>query len=370
MWSMTQNNGKYPNKKSRRSLNTAFIFMKILFLHNNSGSRYYRGVPQMRQLQQLGHKVLFEPHDAENLVGKIEWCDIVIFEMIFSQPLIDLAKQLKKKIIFEIDDLIHIVPKDHYSYKETGGFKNRIKWWWRMYRIFRLCDLIITTNKELARKYGWLAKRSFVFRNFLDIPHWLKEYHQNTTDRIRILWAGSTSHTPDLKMIEPVMKKILEKYPQVQFTYIGHGGIKSQDPLAQFVYGKDLFTTLPDNQREAMLSYPPNVWPYILATLQADIAIAPLEKNEFNRYKSTCKYLEYSVNKIPAVYSKWFYQKDVKHGYNGLLADTPEEWYLNLQLLIENVKIRKQIGENAFKEVLDKDDIRKYIDNWADEVLK
>ena len=344
--------------------------MKVLALHNNSGSRYYRLIPQMRRLQQLGHKVLLEPHDAENIAEKIKWCDIVIFQMIFSQPLMDLAKRLKKKIIFEMDDLIHIVPKDHYSYKETGGIRNKIKWWWRMYRVFRLCDLMITTNPTLARKYGWLAKKSFVFRNFIDLPHWLKEYHPNTANRIRILWAGSTSHTPDLKMIEPVMKRILEEYPQAQFIYIGQGGIKSSDPMAQFVYGKDLFTTLPDNQREAMLSYPPNVWPYVLSTLQADIAIAPLEKNEFNRHKSTCKYLEYSINKIPAVYSKWFYGQDIQHGFNGLLADTPEEWYDCLRLLIKNDIMRKEIGNNSFNSVMEKDDIRKYIDNWIDEVLK
>ena len=336
----------------------------IFCLQNNTGSRFYRLIPQLKEMQERGHKVILEPHDTQNVKEKIDWADIVIFQMVFSQEWVQYAKEKKKMIVFECDDLIHSVPKDHYSYKETAGLKNQIKWWWRMFRTIGRCDGFISTCENLNRVYGRLAKKSLVFKNYIDIPHWLKEYQPNQTDRIRILFAGSTSHTPDLKWIKPVLKRILEKYAPAQFIYIGTGGIKSKDLQARFIYGEDLFEGLPDN-RESMLSYPPNVWPYILASLGADIAIAPLVKNYFNKFKSTCKALEYGINKIPGVYSKWFYKGIIKDGYNGFLADSSEEWIEKLSILIEDAKLRKQIGENIFQDVLNNYDIRKFINQWC-----
>jgi len=338
--------------------------MKVFCLHNNTGSRYYRLIPQLKEMQKRGHQVIFESHDTKNVLQKIEWADLVIFEMIFGFHLIDYVKKKGKKVIFECDDLIHIVPKGHYAYKETEGWK-KIRWFWRIWRVLRKCDGFITTVPLLNKMYGWMAKKSLVFPNYCDLEHWLKEYHPNTTDRIRLLWAGSKSHKPDLLWIKPVLKRILKKYPQVQFIYSGIAGTKSTDLQAQFIYGKDFFDDLPEN-REPILPAPANIWPYILASLQADIAIAPLCKNIFNNCRSQCKYLEYSINRIPAVYSTHHFSSCVKQGKTGFLADNYKEWEKYLTLLIKNSKIRKKIGKNAFDDVIENYDIRKHIDRWCE----
>jgi glycosyltransferase involved in cell wall biosynthesis len=337
--------------------------MKIFALHNNSGSRYYRLIPQLKRMQELGHEVILEPHDCDRIRENIEWADVVIFEMIFSPEWISFAKKKGKKVIFECDDLVHSVPKDHYSYKDVKGF-GRFKLYFKTWQALRMCDGFISTCENLNRTYGWMANKSLVFKNYVDFSHWLRPYQKNTTERIRILWGGSTSHTPDLLWIKPVMDRILRKYPQVQFIYVGHGGVKSLDLNARFVYGEDLFDGLPDN-REAMLSYPPNVWPFVLASLQADFAIAPLVKNRFNKAKSQCKFLEYSVNRIPGIYSGWHYT-DVKGGKTGLTADSLPEWESAIESLIESPTLRQSLGNAAYDEVFQKHDIRLHIDRWTD----
>ena len=217
--------------------------------------------------------------------------------------------------------------------------------------------------KNLDKKYGWLAKKSLVFPNFIDIAHWLKEYKENTTDRVRILWAGSTSHKTDLKQFRPVMKAILEKYKdKVQFIYVGMGGIQSKDPQAQFFYGEDFWKGFPNN-RESLLPVPAFVWPYTLSSIQADIALAPLRKDYFNRFKSQCKFLEYSINKIPAVYSRWFYD-EVMPSYTGLTADSTEEWISRISYLIENPHKRKEIGKKAYNYVINYHNIKDYLKDY------
>lgn len=337
--------------------------MKIFCLHNGTGSRFYRLIPQLKDLQAHGHQVILEKHDDPYALQHIEWADVVILQMVLSPEYIKHAKKHKKKVIFECDDLIHVVPPTHYEYANTRGVKNRLRWWKRLYQNISKCDGFIATNEALVEKYGWMAKKSLVFPNYCDLAHWLKEYKKNTSGTIRLLWAGSTSHTGDLKMIKPVLKRILDKYPQVRFIYIGTGGVRTDDLNAKFIYGEDLFDGLPDN-REIILPMTANLYPYTLAGLLADIAIAPLEKNYFNGFKSACKFLEYGVNKIPGVYSEWFYRQAVKDGDTGFLADTDEEWVEKLSRLIEDQTLRKQIGQKAYEHVVNNQNIDDKMQSW------
>lgn len=360
--------------------------LKILALHTDSGSRFYRINPQLRWMQKMGHQVRLERHDIEYLDQALAWCDVLILQMVFSPELVAQAKAMGKKVLFECDDLIHKTHALHYAYEETRTLRSRIKWLWRIWRVLRQCDGFIVSTPELKRAYGWMAKQTLVFGNYMELEHWLKEPVKNTSDRIRILWAGSTSHTGDLYWVKPIMAEILRRYPMVQFIYIGTGGVPTDDLYARFIYGDDMFEGLPKDRRESILPAPPNVYPYILSSLMADIAIAPLEKNDFNRYKTQCKYLEYALNGIPGVYSKWFYT-DVKDYYaehlrgwriggemgadaaawalaTGVLADTPEEWIDALSLLIEDATLRRSIGENARQEVIKSYNFTDHAGRW------
>ena len=343
--------------------------LKICVVHSNTGSRFYRVVPQLKYMQEQGHQVRLEKHDAPHLNQVVEWCDVLILQMVFNVDLARQARKLGKTVIFECDDLMHRTHAKHYAFEETKGFKNQWKWFWRIFFMLRACDGLIVSNNELKRAYGWIARKTLVFGNYLDLPHWLKENKKNHSDRIRILWAGSTSHTGDLEWVKPIMQTILDKYPQVQFIYMGHGGVPTDDLYAKFVYGQDVFEGLPYERREALLPAPANVFPYILASIGADIAIAPLERNHFNKFKTQCKYLEYAVNGIPGVYAEWFYTDVIDRelhgisnslraigkkgtrgtGTTGLVADSPQEWIEALSLLIENATLREQIGEEARK---------------------
>lgn len=350
--------------------------MKILCLHTNTGSRFYRVIPQLKAMQTAGHEVRLERHDTPHMQQLVDWADVIILQMVFDIGLARACRRAGKKVIFELDDLIHKTHEKHYSYKETQGFKNQVKWWWKIIRMLRACDGIIVSNDRLKKVYGRFARKTLVFPNYMDLPHWLKEPKKNPSDRVRILWAGSTSHTGDLEWVKPIMHKILEKYKNVQFIYLGHGGVPTDDLYARFIYGDDIFEGLPEDRRESMLPAPPNVYPYILASVQADIAIAPLEKNYFNSFKTQCKYLEYGLNAIPGVYAKWFYT-DVKDyapgklipaesikGATGILADSPQEWIDAISLLVEDATLRASIGENARREVIEKYNFADHAKEW------
>lgn len=357
--------------------------LKILGIHTDTGSRFYRIIPQLKWMQKQGHQVELMRHNDPQLDKAVEWCDVVILQMVFSAELVAEYRAKGKKVIFECDDLIHRTHAKHYAYEETNTRWKRLKMLWQIFQVLRRCDGFIVSTPELKKVYGWMCRKTFVFGNYMELEHWLKEPKKNHSDRVRILWSGSTSHTGDLHWVKPIMAKILDKYPQVQFIYIGHGGVPTDDLYAKFVYGDDIFEGLPQDRRESLLAAPANVYPYVLSGLLADIAIAPLEENYFNRFKSQCKYLEYAINGIPGVYSKWFYtdvldyrgkrrarRPDGRESWvlpemsTGLVAGSEEEWIQALSTLIEDGTLRAQIGENARKEVIEKYNFADHAPRW------
>ena len=84
-----------------------------------------------------------------------------------------------------------------------------------------------------------------------------------------------------------------------------------------------------------------------------DFAIAPLIDSEFNRCKSDIKFLDYSLNRIPGIYSATkSYSGTVVDKQNGLLVPADcEAWRNALSLLADDPAFRGTLSENAFSYV-------------------
>ena len=84
-----------------------------------------------------------------------------------------------------------------------------------------------------------------------------------------------------------------------------------------------------------------------------DFAIAPLVSSEFNNCKSDLKFLDYSLNFIPGIYSATeSYVGTIVDRENGLLASAdPKEWRGAFDLLAEDSEFRKKLSEAAFSYV-------------------
>jgi len=333
-------------------------------IHNSTGSRLYRILPVAKYMASQGWNVKVRGLKAGKTGGvkdfELKWADIVVVEMTYSPDFIDAVKRAGAKIIYELDDLMEKVTKSHYAYKDMN--------WWRTfltYYCLSKTDAITCTCEPLRKHYQWFNPNIHVLPNYLDLDFWEKPYLPNTSNTVRLMWAGGNSHKEDLLFIAPVIEKVLKKYKNVKFLAVGYGGTSSPDKWVEFNYGDDLFKNLPKEQYEFSLGAPMEVWPSKLAAMRADIAIAPVVKNVFSVCKSNCKALEYSINRIPGVYQRFLYKDAIVEGKTGFLATTKEEWFEKICTLIEMTQEeRRKMGENAYIHVKENFDFKKHAWRW------
>ena len=157
----------------------------------------------------------------------------------------------------------------------------------------------------------------------------------NHSDKIKIGWTGSHSTLKYLQELEPVLKRILNEYPLVEFVVIADKEpVLGDVPSVRFV--------------------PWNSDTEIIDLLQLDIGIMPLPDDEWAKGKCGFKALQYMALEFPAVASPvGVNTKIIANGLNGFLCQTLREWEDALKLLIADAELRGRMGANGRKTIVE-----------------
>ncbi len=201
------------------------------------------------------------------------------------------------------------------------------------------------------------GKPTFVCPNAID-PNIYKYDPEKVPDNknLTIGYQGSATHYTDIFGTGFIwaMRRILEKYPDVAFAVAG----SAYEELQKY---------LPKDQ-VILISGERDFWDWsnLWQELPFDIGVAPLAHTGFNRAKSSIKYYEYALRKIPAIYDFWDpYLKCVKENETGFLAKDELEWEEKLSWLIENETLRRKIADKARKDVLENYTMEKNYKPWV-----
>ena len=108
----------------------------------------------------------------------------------------------------------------------------------------------------------------------------------------------------------------------------------------------------------------PEQWYDYYTALDFDIALAPLKSVKFNTYKSNLKWLEAAIKGQPAICSAVTPYLCVRSFEDGILCGDVHEWRASLRKLIENPRLREDIGAAARARVLDEFNMRKNVHQW------
>lgn len=319
--------------------------MKVAFIPNPSGSAYWR-------LHDPAKYLRTQNVEAEVITTGItddlaQYFDIVVLQGCVDKQGIALLRAYQQeaglKIVVDCDD--YIIPAEDNPYKiehEIYSYDQVV------IKTMQIADLVTVTTKPLQKEMLKYNKNVQILPNYMDLQRWDLPKLTNTSKRIRIGWAGSMTHISDLRMIVEPLKRIKSDYPQVEYIFMG-------DPRIAKEF---------DFPVEAMLGVSFDEWPARLHGLRLDIGLAPLLDTRFNRCKSNIKWLEYSIAKVPGVFSPTVYQHTKFEPGFGLVASTPDEWYGAIKHYIEYPQRREEVRENAYKHVVDHYDLKRHVNEW------
>ena len=293
-----------------------------------------------------------------------------VVEMLFLDEI--LKKRGNKPLIVDVDDKVDEVNLFSDLYQTYGTKEVRLTnglWLWKngvngfdveknkkriekVFNILKEADLVITTTFKMKEWVENFNKKVVVIPNCID-QKFFPCLEKKEEKIVKVGWAGGASHFEDLMTILPSLKKIMEKYPHVEYYQIGQwfGVVEKYIPKSRL---KHYGWVNADGHG------------YRQACLNLDIGLCPLTPQNFNLYKSSIKFYEYSATKTATLaFNSLPYCEDIIEGENGLLYSTPDEFEKKLEFLILNPVKRRLLAQKAYDYVLKYRNLDEIAKDWA-----
>jgi glycosyltransferase involved in cell wall biosynthesis len=256
---------------------------------------------------------------------------------------------LGRPVIYDFDDAIFLL---HTS--EVNRRFGWLKFPQKTATICRLSSHVVVGNEWLAEYARQFNHQVTIIPTSIEIDRYRAfrkngaSDHNDNGRRVVIGWTGSSTSQTYLEWFAPV--------------------------LDEFVRRRDVELRV-ISDREPELRGVPYVWrPWRPETevedvIHFDIGIMPMPDDKWSRGKCACKALQYMAAGKPVVCSAIGANLElIRHGENGMLAATPEEWIQNLERLVDDPALRFRLGEAGRRTVEEKYSMRRCARMFAEVV--
>jgi len=278
--------------------------------------------------------------------------DVIHFQRQYAAESFIIMQRLQeqgKVCVFLCDDNVWELPPSN----PARGTYEQADVRYRYETIMKQAHAVCTSTPYLGQKCSAFNKRVNIFRNLVDpeIRTFLAPGRDvDDRNKVRISWFGTPHHHDDVKLINEACLKLIHKYPQVKFIFMGY-------------YPEDLFTKYPTGRWEYYNFVNVDAFYASLASLDIDIGLVPLIDHPFNWAKTCRKFQEYSILGAPTIASPIGNYNLLPKDVVTLVPDNldPKSWIETLSYFIENKEARLAQGERARQFVIDQHDINTYI---------
>jgi glycosyltransferase involved in cell wall biosynthesis len=355
--------------------------LKILCVPaNEGGCAYYRIIAPYKKLQEL-YPDRVEIRWNKNPLGidektgqwlpdwdfaDMKWADIIFTQNLcnfggnYTARIIGKGKEFGKFVHYDTDDLLTNIYPGHrlyHVYKEKG-LEEITKF------IYHHSDLVtVTQNKFANRVMPFCGPNTTlaVVKNTIDynLPCWnLPKIPKPKKNYTRFGWVGGIHHEQDLKYFSGVPHLVNQRVGRENCRWDFYGHPPPQTPKDDWQLDvwrryKEIILRGFKGIGNWAIHYAQTPDRYGQMFTNMDIALAPLEMNEFNDSKSEIKVAECGRYKIPLIASDvGCYNEWIKDGETGFLIDPKKgipEWIRVLTLCAKNPDLVKKMGENLHK---------------------
>lgn len=231
-----------------------------------------------------------------------------------------------RPVIYDFDDAIF---KLHTT--EANRRFGWLKFPGKTRTICRISDHVVVGNGYLAEYARQHNPRVTVIPTSIDTHRYRPKMKGASHGRLVLGWTGSSTSQTHLEMFAPMIRQLLARR-DVELRVIS-----------------DREPDLPG------ISYEWRRWSAeseVEDLAHLDIGIMPIPDDEWARGKCAAKALQCMAMGIPAICSSVGTNRDViRHGENGFLASSTEEWISCFEALVDDSLLRSRLGDNARRTV-------------------
>lgn len=305
--------------------------LPVVIAHNIDwhGCGYYRVI---HPFNALADELYIEGGTSDNFLKAVDLAefrpDTILIQPAASRGLSSYIERLKKftdaKIVLDYDDYTPNIPV-RSAVRRTIK-QDIIK---DIRKDCQLADKIVVSTPALAEEFFRFTNSIVVAPNGLPRGVWGDLISRRQTGKkLRVGWAGGATHAGDLSILKPLMK-IFEN--EVQWVFMG---MQPEGINCEFHKG-----------------VPIEVYPEKLASLDLDLALVPLEVNQFNICKSNLRLLELGVCGIPIICT------DIEPFRCGLpvtlVKNEFSDWVKAIKDHIHNPQTLPVLGDKLRKSILE-----------------
>src|SRR5690606_27557840 len=231
---------------------------------------------------------------------------------------------LGARVILEFDDCEPNAPV--YNDFRRSAPKDLLR---RIRRSIEKADWLVVSTEPLLEEYKKYHDDIRVAHNRLPVDWWAQlENHRVVGRKPRIGWAGGSSHKGDLAVIRQLAKDLQE---EVEWVFMG---MRPEGIDCEFHAGVSI-----------------EQYPKKVASLNLDLAVVPLEINQFNRCKSNLRLLELGVLGVPIICT------DIEPYRCGLpvelVSNRYQDWYNAITDHIADLEHTRKRGTELRQAILD-----------------
>lgn len=317
----------------------SFSVLFIPLYHEIWASSRYRLYNFIPILKDMGIRCKVIPPPDRNPLARIIYLlniflhvnkfDIVFIQKkLFNRSILFFISRLNPKIIFDFDDALFAKPTSVNSKDFKGDRTKKL-----LKYTLRISKAVIAGNpflKEYALQYN---------DNVHILPTPIATSNSPMIDKrkakypITLGWIGNKENLIYLKDLEPIFNRLI--------AGLGDNfSLKIICDASLFMKDVNIVNVKWSLENETEDLY------------GVDIGLMPLRDDQWSRGKCAFKILQFMSLGIPVIASPVGMNRDIiRHGLNGFLAESPEEWIECISRLMDNSDLIKDIG-NAGRQLV------------------
>jgi glycosyltransferase involved in cell wall biosynthesis len=305
---------------------------RVLFLYQSerlpsSRIRVQNLLPEIRKagIEAAAMAYPRTPWDKVSMLTSLRKYDVVYLQKKLLSPFEARWLRLSaRRLIYDFDDAIY-GRDDHAPTFECKTREARFR------RIVRSADRVAAGNRVLAEHAGPYNRDVAIIPSAVETRGIPVHVYRREVKPFVIGWAGGKGNLHHLTLLESVLQRLSKEF-DIQLKVL------CDDSLAMSGVSVCHEPWSLANQEAVIATF--------------DAGVMPLPRNPWTEGKCGYKALQYMAAAVPAVCSDVGSNRDlIRHGEEGFVLGSIEEFYPSLRTLIEDPELRREMGARARKRV-------------------